>query len=107
MFMPMETVLRLYVPECDHLTMLTKLWSADAPVVLDWDYLESPAYDAESGNEAGAIVTQYADCILYNDDDVLQSTVCIYWKIDGDLIDEFNTLEEAKDAYEDCICWMH
>ena len=106
MFMSMETVLRLYVSPYDHLTMLTKLWTAHEPIMLDWDYLVSPAYDKESGNEVGAVVTQYANCILYDADNVLQSTVCVYWKIDGDMIDEFHTLQDAKEAYENHICWM-
>ena len=73
--------------------------ASDEPIELEYEVLTDAAED-----ERTRFAYHYAECVGVCAEDVLQSEIRVFWRVDEpEIYEDFETLSEAEDAYEEFL----
>ena len=107
MYMTMREFFDRFTVPSERDELMEALAESDEPIELDYECLHDSSDNAMFWCDTDLTVTHYVECALFDDVDILDSTVRVYWAFDDGIEEDFDSLEEAEDAYHDYLDMMN
>ena len=103
MYMTMKEFFDRFTVPSEREALTEAMAESDEPIELDYECLTDNSDDSLFWSDNDLTVTHYVECTLLNDMDILESLVRVYWAFDREIEEDFESLDEAEEAYQEFL----